>query len=530
MNAVAEKSVDQGTQAVFKPCGETLRKFMLDTSFLTIIQGPWGSGKSVAALMKLYMLAMQQEPSPIDGKRKTRWVIVRNTYGELTQTTIKTWLDWFPEHMYGKFKWSKPMTHHIRIGDVDAEFVFLALDDEDDRKKLLSYEFTGFFVNECREVLKEIIDDLSGRAGRYPSKRDGGPTWHGGICDTNAPSEDHWLPIMRGDVLAPDWMSEEETNSLKAPPNWAFYNQPGGILEKFDARGELDGYIANPLAENVENLPGGHDYYLNNVGGKKRSWININYRNILGSHRGGKAVWENYREEVHLAREPIEPIEGVDVWVGLDFGRQQAAIYAQQLHGRWLIVGESIGMNIGSDRFAPIVKRDMARLFPWVFARPGEERSARAHFFGDPSGDDAGQADDNTPFLIFRKHGMMVRKAPGGNGLSIRLQAVEKPLDEMKDGKPRILISPRCVMLKGAMNGGYHYAAIKGQRDRYNELPAKDKFSHPADAFQYLMLGGGEGRAVLMGSERPKSVDTRREYRRGERGRRSLPRRQPRAR
>src|SRR5262249_18748953 len=126
-----------------------------------------------------------------EGKRRTRFAVVRNTYRELADTTLKTWLDWFPESAVGNFDY-QDMTHCIDLDDVSTEVVFRALDRPDDVKKVLSLDLTGVWVNEAREVPKSIIDALTDRVGRYPSIRDGGATWSGVILDTNSPDTDHW--------------------------------------------------------------------------------------------------------------------------------------------------------------------------------------------------------------------------------------------------------------------------------------------------------------------------------------------------
>ena len=38
------------------------------------------------------------------------------------------------------------------------------------------------YVNEAREVAKEIVDGLQGRVGRFPPVKDGGCTWRGGLA------------------------------------------------------------------------------------------------------------------------------------------------------------------------------------------------------------------------------------------------------------------------------------------------------------------------------------------------------------
>lgn len=117
--------------------------------------------------------AASQAPDP-SGKRRSRWAVVRNTFPELKNTTIKTWLDWMPENIFGKFNWTPPYTHNVSFGDVELEVIFLALDRDEDVKKLLSLELTGVWVNEAREISKVIVDATTSRVGRFPSLKDGG--------------------------------------------------------------------------------------------------------------------------------------------------------------------------------------------------------------------------------------------------------------------------------------------------------------------------------------------------------------------
>ena len=135
----------------YKPDGEIIKTFMKDDTFFRGIRGPVGSGKSVCCCIEVFRRSLTQQKAP-DGIRKSRWAIIRNTNPQLRTTTIKTWLDWFPESEWGKFNWSVPYTHRIRKGDIDLEVIFLALDRPEDVKKLLSLELTGIWINEAREI------------------------------------------------------------------------------------------------------------------------------------------------------------------------------------------------------------------------------------------------------------------------------------------------------------------------------------------------------------------------------------------
>ena len=75
----------------------------------------------------------------------------------LRTTTLKTWLELMPEHVWGPVKYSPPITHHIKLpprdgaAGIDCEVIFLALDDPKDAAEAkLSLELTGAWVNECR--------------------------------------------------------------------------------------------------------------------------------------------------------------------------------------------------------------------------------------------------------------------------------------------------------------------------------------------------------------------------------------------
>lgn len=517
---------------VFKPDGKVLKDFIRCNSHVQLIMGPWGSGKTAGCCVgKIWKYACEQAPD-VNGLRRTRWFIVRNTYTDLKNTTLKTWKEWFPERWpeghpaagelaFGEITMSRPFRQMIKVGDVECEVLFLALDDEEDRKKLLSLEATGIYFNEFREIHKGIFDDATGRTGRFPSQKDRPagltnaewPTWHGVIGDTNAPSEDHWFPIMAGHVPMPDNFTEEDIEAHKKPDTWSFFFQPPGMLRVYDDEGKLSGYKPNPAAENIKYHTAG--YYDNMIKGKKPSWISVNVLNEYGRIVDGKPVFETFREDYHVAKAALEVTPGAVVYVGIDFGRTPAAVFAQNVGGQFRVLHELQAYNMGADRFAPILKRELATKFP----------GCQFALFGDPAGDDEGQASDDTPYTVFRANGLRVLKAYHNNKLNIRLEAVEHALGRLNDYStgPRLLIDPCCKTLIAALNGGYQYKRIAmAGTARYSEMPFKNQYSHLADAFQYMLLGAGEGRALLnkeMGAKpvyKPRSgnVNTRRRARR----------------
>ena len=123
-------------------------------------------------------------------------------------------------------RWQPPITHHLKLPSrdnapgIDCEVIFMALSTPQDVRKLLSLELTGgAWVNEARELPKAVIDGLTHRVGRYPTKSDGGASWYGIIMDTNPPDADHW------------WHELAEKNPIGGRFPWKFHRQPGGVLE-----------------------------------------------------------------------------------------------------------------------------------------------------------------------------------------------------------------------------------------------------------------------------------------------------------
>ena len=473
----------------YKPDGEVLKTFMKDDTFFRGIRGPVGSGKSVACCIEVFRRALGQAKSA-DGIRKSRWAIIRNTNPQLRTTTIKTWLDWFPENEWGKFNWSVPYTHRIKKGDIDLEVIFLALDRPEDVKKLLSLEVTGIWINEARELGKSIIDACTMRVGRFPSMREGGPTWTGVIADTNAPEEDHWWPIMSGEVPVPDHIPREQAKMLVKPTNWRFYTQPSGMVEVKDEDGEIEDYAPNKVAENVKNML--KSYYPNLVQGKTKSWIDVYVMNRLGTIQDGKPVYAMFVTDTHVAKEEIPVAASLPLYVGIDFGLTPAAVLGQKVRGRWLIQSEIVAIDMGIVRFAEVLREELATRFP---------DCPEVLIFGDPAGDFRAQTDESTPFHILRGAGLRAVPAPS-NSVDLRLEAVSSQLNKMSEGKPAFLLDRRCSTLIKGFEGGYSYRRMEVSGERYADKPDKNMYSHIHDALQYLLLGAGEGRS-LMTNQKP---------------------------
>ena len=443
--------------------------------------GPLGSAKTVTSCQKLMQAMINQKPNSL-GVRPSRFYAIRNTYADLLTTTAKDWLELYRDLGTYAEGSKKPPTHTLDFDledgtTVNSELIFIALDRADSIKKLRGSQVTGFWLNEVKELHKGVVDMADLRHGRYPSMAAGGvkPTWHGMIGDTNAPDEDHWYYQL----------AENDK-----PEGWNFHRQPGGLIQE----GEL--FLINPLAENVHNLPEG--YYTRGMQGKARDWIKINLCNEYGFVMDGKPVYPEYVDSIHCMATEYIPNKEWPIILGADFGRTPACAMLQfdPAMGRYIGFDEFVTHDMSAALFAPELKLYLDRVYPGFTYNVG---------WGDPSGDQRGQATEDTPIKIMYAHGLPFKGTATNNPL-IRRASIVNPMRRLcMDGKPAFMISPKCKTWRKGLAGGFCYKRKQVAGDeRYHDEPDKNEFSHVCEAGEYGLQGSGEGAAAI----RPKNIPT----------------------
>ena len=436
----------------YRPTGATLTRFHQSNAFARLLLGPVGSGKSVACgAGEILARSIAQAPGP-DGIRRTRWIVVRGTYAELMTTTLRTWNDWVPAR-FGRFVQGQPIVHHLQFADVDMEVVFLSADREEDVKKLLSFEATGIWINEAREVPESIFNAALARVGRYPAQRNGGCTWSGVILDSNPAGLDHWLRRL---------FVEER------PEGFELFHQPGG---------------RTPEAENIANLPAG--YYKRLAASMPADWVRVYVDSEWGFAFDGRSVFTEYSDTLHVSQQVLEPLPHSPVIVGVDFGLAgSAAVFLQRdARGRYLLLHELVAEQAGVETFARLLSLELAEAFP----------GNQVTIYCDPAANQRSQLDERTALGFLRGLGLPAKAAPT-NDILLRLEAVRRTLSRLVDGRPGLVLCPNATHIRKALAGGYHYQRIKvSGAERFADMPQKDEHSHIADALQYALLGAGEG-------------------------------------
>jgi len=431
----------------------TVKKFTLDNTRMRCIMGPFGSAKTSGCIMDIMRRSIEGMPPCRDGIKRSRWAVVRNTYNQLRDTTIRSFLDWFPEKIFGNYQVTNHNYYITRFPGVQLEICFRALDREDQVSNLLSFEFTSAYFNEVREIPWTIIDAMDGRIGRYPSRRDiDEDFWHGIIMDTNPPEEFSKLYRM-AEVIRPD--------------NFKMFKQPSGLSAR---------------AENTTHLP--RNYYKNLAKGKDDMFVRVYVHGQYGFILSGQPVFGSFADNIHVAPHPLDPQPGLDVLIGFDFGLQPACSIGQITPlGQLRILDELVSDGMGIKQFC------QNQLLPLL---------QRKYFgmnvmgYGDPSGTSRSPTDETTCFDILHSQEIgltNVEPAPT-NAIVPRVGAVENFLNKMMNGEPGFLLSPNCTFLRRAMNGGYHYAKDPKSKsgDDVKPMPEKNFSSHAADSLEMLCL------------------------------------------
>lgn len=519
-------------------------------------RGPVGNGKSVACIQELRRLGQDQWPNS-DGLRKTKPVIVRNTYKELESTTLATFKQWYPTQISTVV--GKPPIATVGyilpdLTEVSMEVLFIAMDTAEDVSKLLSLECSSVFMNEARELPYAVVTAARERIGRFPSEIDGyadlvydtPPPWalkacedgmgypngdpvitcidgvykyHGPkecddngqvvvrdgneiykpcrrkalIMDTNSPDDESWWYALAENGCLPN-AENPELAKQETAQIFDFFSAPGGLT-----RNNNGTYSPNPNAENIDHLDGGYKYYTDMVAGNTTEHLLVMVCGQYGALFDGKPVYSDYGHIMHCPTEGVEAREGYPLCLGWDFGHTPACAIGQLINGQMRVIAEVWSDDADTKRFA----RDHVKPF------------LQKHFhgfkvgfsFGDPAGNTRQEGEGRSSIGILNDKyvavgevplamGFTTRPAPHNNDPTLRRNAVNSYLLGMRSGEACFVVDRNCKRIVKGFQGGYHYRKVQGKDGRWGEKPNKNHYSHIHDALQYLAQGFQGGYVV----------------------------------
>lgn len=431
----------------------TMRQFHASNKAIRATRGPVGSGKSVAMAIEILRRATEMPPSS-DGIRRSRCVVVRNTLQQLTSTCLVTLQEWLRPITRWKVS-DKTLYMEFTPADgipVYCEILLLPLDTPENQQRLLSLELTFGWISEFREIPLEVAQAVFSRLGRYPSRANVKDYWYGMWMETNSFSEDS------------DYFNYLE---VERPSNVDYFIQPGGM---------------EPNAENRQNLP--PRYYEDMIEANDPAWVSQYVHNQITESLSGQAVFSKvFKEEFHTA-DTLYPNPLSPIIIGLDTGRNPAAVFGQlDPRGRMLVLSSVHAENMGMQKFLNTVVR------PHIADR--FDNAGRYVIAVDPAARQRSQIGEKSVLEAIKEEGFMAVVA-STNDITPRLRAVEHYMNMQVEGGGGILIDKEHnKTLLRAIKHDYRYKRTKATGD----LEEKPEKGHPhsdlADALQYLCLSAG---------------------------------------
>jgi hypothetical protein len=462
----------------YRPPGAIAEGFLRDRSPVRWIMGPIGSGKTNVCLFDALTIATQM-PVCIDGVRRFKGFVFRDTYTKLWDTLIPSWWQWFPESV-GKWSGSRgrQASHLLRFDQPDRSILefqmdFRALDEHADIEDALKgLEGSWAYLNEGDTLNEAVLTNILGRVRqkRFPPQRMLPASAF--VVDEHGNREPRYFAGVIGDMNPPDvdnytYALFEETK----PPGYKIFKQPSGRSPAGENRTgvSLQSYI--DLAALNAHRP---DYVRRMIDG------------MYGYSRDGLPVYPEFDGARHVAEEELKPMRGVALRLGFDQGVTGPAMIVAQFdyRGQLRILDELVpGSRIGPTAFGKQCKNFLRERYGDF-----DVLSATCDLAGF-SGGDKEEGDHAWAETVSEALEIALLPAPT-NELDARHDVIRQLLTYYIDGRdPALWISPRCRVLIKGFYSHYKYEMVGIGKNAVPAVkPKKNLWSNPHDALQYLAL------------------------------------------
>ena len=476
----------------------TLKRALNSSSLVKVVQGPVESGKTFWLIMSIYK-DMCNMPRCLDGIRRSRYLIVRSTQGELERGIMRSWKDIFKEEIYGEVTGKMPAIHKLKFLDVECEVEFFAFENDSVEvlKKLRSTEYTGAACNEAQyQSLRQVLA-IRQRTGRYPRAVDC-PEWDRKRrlwIDMNAPPlNDHWALYMRGDIPFPADFSEDQKRQLRCPDDWEFFVQPPAVKPIYNEFGNISDFEIHP---DIENLPWqDEEAILSMCQTGDLDDIKRDYMNQVVQMKSGKPRYPNFKRDWHVNNGQLKPVKDVPIILGWDPGKYGALTFWQRVNEQWRCCHEVNARSNprfqSADKFIDEVIRILSTYYPWY-------REAGITCWSDPFGSRDTISPEFTFWNIARQKGLMFNSPAAKDSPSLRHETGTKMVTGGNMGNPKIMICPiGAPTLVDAMDGGCVMQTIRraGEMVTQDKM-LKNKHADIVESAEYAWWGGGEDNSIV---------------------------------
>jgi hypothetical protein len=455
----------------FKPTVYALVRAVADGAAREIACfGPRGDGKTVGVLGA--MLAHAERHQRASFPLPVPWIGVTDTFAAHKLKTKRTLLDplW-------RGTWQLSDGDHVATALVNGQPVvrldLFGIEDQGAMDRVRMETVGVWFEEPAPAALMVQSSGISDMAWNIAlTSQRVASHCHPAIMSLNYPDEDHWtwkrfLPVIRSSASAPTTGTHPEDASRR------WFQIPPGERASPAQRAEW----AHALRERPDLL---------------RRLI----EGLPGTVLMGPQVAEGFREDLHVARERLRPIEGEPLFLGQDFGHTPATIIGQPWRGFLRILAALPCEHGGVRQHAETsVLPWLARHAPWTL------QAARALLRGcyDPAGQTGEESDieKNPVDTLERLVGGLWW--PGPIAWEARKHCLLSALNRHAEpGRLALQIDPvEGAPLIKALSGRWHYPMDRLGAVR-RDLPKKP--NHPwedlGDALIYLLWG-------MMGEEQP---------------------------
>jgi len=466
---------------------ETIDAFMGDQeSHVKFLGGPIGTGKSVGCLFELARFCLRVVPENDDGTPgKAKALVIRQDQSKIKSTVLQTFRELFGKVSDDLTKMAYPIVvENLPFkGEVDGvertvhiTWIFLGVASLDEANtKLRSFEATCAYINETQTYEGAwIVNETFNRLGRYPlPKRDANgdvlDTGYQGqrviVADYNPPADDHWL-----------YKADKEG---ARPDTWRFYKYPSPLLYIKDVDGNIVDFEPNPEAKDyAKKQSSGYNYWLaparaliKQPGGLRK--IAIDIMGGYGNSYAGKPVYEEWDDDLHIAKTKLVANKSKPFYVGFDHsGVNPAMVIAQMGDGGLAILhelyaGEMTVEDFLDEVFVPLINE-------YGYDRKNMTIILDPHDARDRSG-------QTTKRMLLKKQFRAVHS--NTNDPVKRQGAVKHYLT-----RRLVKVDKSCKMLIEGLRGKYNREKIRGT-EHYKAVPDanKNEFSHLQDGLQYLI-------------------------------------------
>lgn len=486
----------------YKPPGPVGAAFIQSRGPIDLIMGPAGSGKTVASVVKGPSLASSYFPVCKDGWVRVKIACIRDTYRDFARTALASWYDAFPvahpftiSHEGGQ---DRPIKHNLRWRamrgnrevTIDLIMETGAIGDHNVEQFIKGYEVSAAWLNECDMLDERVPGLMFQRTGRYPKvediahselervSRDGRETFT--KMGLTIEEGETILPrIVWGDLNPPDidnWVYRFCVDQKTRMPGFNLFRQPSGLSSKAENR------VGKPRSSYELEAATQADHIVRRM-----------VHGEFGYAMDGKPVYPEFSLQRHTADQPLDPLQGVPLGIGLDAGGSPAAVIGQfPPNGSLRLLAEICAEpGTGPARFAQMIYEILLERFPGFVI---------SEAWGDPSafwGADRQNGELAFMETVARALSLNIMPAPS-NEPAIRQESVRWYLGKPIDGNTeRMQICPTMTTIVAGFAA--HYKLTKQASAGNTDILAvvKNRYSHPHDALQYLTLGH-RGRAGVI--------------------------------